>query len=71
MIELDYQLGYQYRLAMIFAVLANVAGCPAWQSDVLAERMQAGAPAPARRGGVRSAQGTRTQRVLPHVRGRI
>lgn len=34
MIDLDYQLGFPYQPAVIFAVLANVADYPAWQSDV-------------------------------------
>jgi ribosome-associated toxin RatA of RatAB toxin-antitoxin module len=45
MIELEYQLGYPYPPAVIFAVLANVADYPAWQSDVLAARVQGGGPA--------------------------
>ena len=45
MIELDYQLGYPYPPAVIFAVLANVADYPAWQSDVLAARVRGGGPA--------------------------
>lgn len=45
MIELDYQLGFAYPPAAIFAVLANVADYPAWQSDVLAARVHGGGPA--------------------------
>lgn len=45
MIELDYQLGYPYPPAEVFAVLANVADYPAWQSDVLAARVRGGGPA--------------------------
>ncbi len=45
MIELDYQLGFPYPPAVIFAVLANVADYPVWQSDVLAARVHGGGPA--------------------------
>lgn len=45
MIELDYQLGYPYPPAVVFAALANVADYPAWQSDVLAARVRGGGPA--------------------------
>jgi hypothetical protein len=45
MIQLDYQLGFPYPPAAIFAVLANVADYPAWQSDVLAVRVHGGGPA--------------------------
>jgi ribosome-associated toxin RatA of RatAB toxin-antitoxin module len=42
MIELDYQLGYPYPAAVVFAVLADVADYPAWQSVVLAVRVHGG-----------------------------
>lgn len=45
MIELDYQLGYPYPPAVVFAVLANVADYPAWHSDVLAVRVHGGGQA--------------------------
>ena len=45
MIELDYQLGFPYPSPVIFAMLANVADYPVWQSDVLAARVRGGGPA--------------------------
>jgi|SRR5215469_8897748 len=45
MIELDYQLGYPYSPALVFAALTNVADYPTWQSDVVAARVHGGGPA--------------------------